>query len=84
MRVIKLKLELELSVNDSVLVRLTEVGEKTWCEYYIKSGVRPAPLQKDKRGRCEFSLWQLMNIFGPKTYIREEQQFVDNKIYLKS
>lgn len=80
-----------LNINDEVDVRLTPEGVVQYNKFYqdlARKGdasygkVRP-PLRKDRGGWYTFQLWDLMNIFGPNTYLGGPQYFADNEIRIK-
>jgi hypothetical protein len=82
------------NINNRVQVQFTEYGKQILDDYYKKlyssvSGeMTPQSYQMYQnsleRGlQGEFSLWEIMHIFGPVTYIGNPKvPFVDNSIQL--
>ena len=54
----------DVNVNELIMVRLTEEGERVYRKHYIKLGMAPLPLKRDGNGWVELALWDFMNIFG--------------------
>ncbi len=79
-----MRLKFKTTTNDQVKVRLTAKGERQFNKWHRHLKLDPRPYKK----RCfnaktkvwTFQIWELMNIFGPKTYHGSDQMFVDNKL----
>lgn len=69
----------EININDNIYVKLTANGEETYRQYFVRLRMDPIPIRRDSEGWCEFSLWELMNIFGHQCYMGGDNQFVENR-----
>jgi hypothetical protein len=75
-----------MNINECVIVRLTEAGEKAWAKAWLPSHptgvpdvIRRAATLPD--GRVRFQMWQLMHDFGPDCYNGSNRlPFVNNEI----
>lgn len=68
-----------LNINAAVRVTLTAAGLRWYHEFHDRLGLRPREFPGDPAG--EFTLWQLMQIFGPHISPGiPEGPFVDNRI----
>lgn len=80
----------ERSINDYVWVKLTPEAEEVWATYWTharqlvegKPGIPDAVRHTDDKGRTQFQLWQLMEIFGNEMFMgNPRQMFQENKIW---
>lgn len=63
-----------MNMNDPVEVKLDELGEKIWNDYWARNGlyskvpdsIRSAQTLPD--GWVRFQLWEFASIFGPHLY----------------
>lgn len=62
---------MQMNLNDSVRVQLTEEGKRIFYEHCHRDGMPPKMaleiFQKHIKSQ-EFQLWELMNIFGKYMY----------------
>ena len=73
----------ELNINGKVYVRLTRSGMNTYRKHFeqLRAGAnRP---KKDTEGWCEFSLQELMDIFGTQCYAGAPSQFIGGIVRVK-
>jgi hypothetical protein len=60
---------LEQSLNDQVLVKITQAGEKVRNKYFKKIGMETPPLKRDEDGYTEMPLHEVCYIFGSELYM---------------
>lgn len=75
---------MKINVNDRVSVRLTKDGDKTHRQYKKRHGSKSYSFEKDRQGRIEFQLWELVHIFGHTIGLCKPTPFVDSTIEFPS
>ena len=80
-----MKDHITININYDVRFKLTPAGEShlekvnnTWPQF----AQYPMEYQKDERGYCRESLWQLMSIFGEAIYMGGPFIFENNNLFL--
>ena len=70
---------MEMNIKDNVYVRLTPEGEEAYRKYYKEMNLKPPSLKKTGEWTT-FKMWELMNIFGSKSFNGRQAQFKENII----
>lgn len=64
------------NINDDVLIRLLSRGEEQFAKYYRDLKLDPEQYRTAHYdGRLKMPLWEVMQIFGPITYMGPEPAF---------
>lgn len=82
-------MKITANLNDYILVRLTDAGERAWEKYWkvthcngVPGAVRDAATLPD--GRVRFQLWTAMHIFGSVCHLGiGTSPFVANEVEIR-
>ena len=53
------------NINDTLLLKLTDVGRLQYAKHYVAFEMSPPPLKLREDGSAAFVVWEAMRIFGP-------------------
>jgi hypothetical protein len=70
-------MKVQLNLNDTVYVRLTEHGRSIYDKWASDFSRPPSPSTEQP---MSFILWELMNVFGDSLYNGAKTVFADNQI----
>jgi hypothetical protein len=77
-------MKVTLNINDEVTVKLTKDGAEVYnrfiCGLYLR---KLGAVVKEEGDTLTTELWQIMTIFGGKTYMGGPQHFIENRLEVK-